>query len=96
MTHRNAKTSLALALLAAALALSPAAQAGESINRDTGVGLQIAAQGNAALRYIREQFAASLHLAKPILPKPRNLKVSAPAAGSGNAGSISASVRCAE
>lgn len=98
MSHRNTKSFLALTLVMGSLALSPAAMAGETVNRNTGVGEQIAAQGNAALLYIREQFAASLHLAKPNLAKARVVKVSAPApaSGSGGASSPSSSVRCAE
>ena len=47
-------STIKLALLAAAIALAPAAQAQEA-SRDTGVGAVIAEQGNAALRTIREE-----------------------------------------
>jgi hypothetical protein len=91
MNHR-AKSFLALALMTGSLMLAPAAQAAE-INRNTGVGLQIAAQGNAALRYIE----SALHLAQPKLPKPHATKVSVPApAAPGGAILSTAGVNCAE
>lgn len=91
MNQANAKSFAALALFAG-LALAPAAQAAE-INRNTGAGLEIAAQGNSALRYLR----GALHIAQPKLPKARAMKVSAPApAISGGMLSATAGVRCAE
>lgn len=91
MRQTNAKSVLAWALLSA-LALAPAAQAAE-INRNTGVGVEIAAQGNAALRYIR----TALRIALPKLPNARPVKVSAPArVPLGGAVAASAGLRCAE
>lgn len=88
-------------LVAAAIALSVAApaaqaQAATAPSRDTGVGLSIAAQGNAALRLIRDELKAAVKLMQPGLPAPRpagRLKVLAPAAGGG---SIAATAACAE
>jgi hypothetical protein len=79
-------TALALALL-----LAPATRAEAPISRDTGIGLQIAAQGNRALELIRAELkAAMLATMKPALPRP--LKVSA----RGAASAIAATVRCAK
>lgn len=93
MTHRNLKTILALALLTGA-AFAPVAQAAD-LNRNTGVGLEIAAQGNAALRAIR----AAIHVVMPALPKAsaRATKVSAPVqSGPNGAVLTTGAVRCAE
>lgn len=91
--NQRAKSLMALTLLTGSLALAPAAQAAE-INRNTGVGLEIAAQGNAALRYLQ----SALHIAQPRLPKkPRAVKMSATVpAAPGGATLSTASVRCAE
>ena len=89
--NNSAKSLLALALFTG-MALAPAAQAAD-INRDTGVGLLIAAQGNVALRAIR----ATLHLAQPDLKKVRVQKVSLPAPiNSGGTLTAEAGLRCAE
>ena len=95
------KSTLKSTLVATAIALSfvaaPAAQAqAAKAPRDTGVGLTIAAQGNAALKLIRDELKAAVKQLQPSLPAPRpagKFKVSAPAAGGG---SIAATAACAE
>lgn len=62
MNRSNLKSTLAAAAVALAL-LAPAARAEGS--RDTGVGDLIAAQGNAALREIRDELAVELILKFP-------------------------------
>jgi hypothetical protein len=66
--------------LVLALALAPAAQATEP-SRDTGVGKVIAAQGNQALRAIRDEAVARVKAVMPRLPAPaaRVVKMSQPA-----------------
>jgi hypothetical protein len=95
MSYRTFKSFLGTAALLGSLVLAPAAQA---VDRNTGVGLEIAAQGNQALQTIRaEQKAAVLHLLKPALPKAHVTKVSAPAAHAAGAMFIPpTTVRCAE
>ena len=93
MSHRNLKTVLALALITGA-AFAPAAQAAD-INRNTGVGYEIAAQGNVALRAIQ----AAIRVVMPTLPKPaaHATRVSAPVESGGNGAALTtAAVRCAE
>ena len=61
---------LKVTLLAAAAALSVPAPAAEvqDASRDAGIGPVIAAQGNSALRTIRDEFRFSVYLVKPALP----------------------------
>ena len=99
MSKRTTKSFLALALLAGSMTLTPVAQAADQVNRDTGVGAIIAAQGNAALRYLK----ATLTMSLPQLPKAHAKKVSAPApkpatetAGAGSLESSTAGLLCAE
>lgn len=103
MSKRTSKSLLAnvlgLALLAGSMTLAPAAQAADQVNRNTGVGAIIAAQGNAALRYLK----TTLTMALPQLPKAQARKVSAPArkaaqetAGAGSLDSSTAGILCAE
>ena len=94
------KLKMKSTLVAAAVALSclvPAssvAQAPEA-SRDMGVGMAIAAQGNAALRVIRAEMLAAIRSSKPALPaRPR--KVSVPAVAPAGGGSIAATAACAE
>ena len=95
-------STLKSTLVAAALSLSfltPAAQAQSAKpSRDSGVGHSIAAQGNAALRLIREEMKSAVRVMKPVLPaRPR--KVSAPAAtapATGPGASLSANAACAK
>lgn len=94
------KSTLKNALVATAIVLSfmavPVAQAEatKAPSRDTGVGLAIAAQGNAALKLIRDELKAAVKRMQPALPAPRpsKLQVSAPAPG----GSLAATAACAE
>lgn len=65
MSNLKPITLLKSAALAAALALAPAVHA-ES--RDTGVGLDIAAQGNQALALIRADVRQAVKSLKPVLP----------------------------
>lgn len=80
---RSNHTLKAVALVLA-FAVAPAAHA-ETPSRDTGVGKEIAAQGNQALQRIRAEMAAALRAAlKPALPaaKPaRAVRVATPPAG---------------
>lgn len=95
-------SALKSTLVAAALSLSflaPAATAQSARpSRDTSVGHAIAAQGNAALRLIREEMKSAVRVVKPMLPaRPR--KVSAPAATAPSAGpgaSLAANAACAK
>lgn len=93
--NRNLKSLVALFLLTGVMA-APAAGAAEAVNRNTGVGQQIAAQGNAALVYIR----TTLRLVAPKLPKqarPRAMKMFAPSVLPSGGGTLdTAGLRCAE
>jgi hypothetical protein len=98
----NARPVLQAAALTLAVVLAPAANAAETatrngvtLSRDTGVGLQIAAQGNEALRQIRAELkAAARALMQPKLPgAARVVKMSQPAGAAIVAGP---SVRCAK
>lgn len=96
MKHVTLKSTLVAATVALSLLAAPAAHAeAAQPSRDTGVGLMIAAQGNAALRLIRSELKAAVRAAKPVLPaRPKRVSasVSTPAAG----GSIAATAACAE
>lgn len=72
--NRNTSSALVLGFVAA-MALAPAAHAAEKVNRNTNVGEYIAAQGNAALNYLR----TTLTITQPKLPKQAKAqKVAAP------------------
>jgi hypothetical protein len=98
ITLNNGRSLRSLPAVVLALAIAPAAQAGSfEIPRDTGVGLQIAAQGNLALREIRQDLLRSVQALRPMLPA-QPVPVSAPAlapAGSG-ATSLAPGQRCAK
>lgn len=98
MTKSTLKNTLVAAAISLSFIAAPAAQAqtGKAPSRDTGVGLTIADQGNAALRLIREELKAAVKAIQPTLPAPRpaKLKVSAPAPAAG--GSLAAFAACAE
>ena len=81
MNNRIPHQALKAAALLLALALAPAAQAeSNAVSRDTGVGEQIAAQGNQALQAIRAEFKAAARALMPKLPpKARVVKISQPA-----------------
>lgn len=94
MNTRNTHMVLKAAALTLALVLAPAAHAGsDTISRDTGVGKQIAAQGNHALQLIRAELKAAVRAAmQPKLPgAARVVKISQPAGATLAAG---AGVRC--
>lgn len=86
-------TVLKASALALALILAPAAQATEAPSRNTGVGKQIAAQGNQVLASIKAELKERLGLQKPALPQPRVVKMSQPA---GATVAVGAGVRCAK
>lgn len=96
MTKSTLKNTLVATAIALSFIAAPAAQAqaGKAPSRDTGVGMSIAAQGNAALKLIRDELKAAVKLMQPALPAPRpsRLTVSAPVAG----GSLAATAACAE
>jgi hypothetical protein len=101
MSFFNVRPVLKAAALTLAVALAPVANAagpaatghGVTLSRDTGVGLQIAAQGNEALRQIKAELrAAALKLVLPKAPA-RVVKTSQPAGATFVAGP---SVRCAK
>lgn len=80
--------------VALALVLSPALHAAEAPSRDTGVGKEIAAQGNLALEAIRAELRTALRTAlRPVLPAPaaRVVKASLPA---GATLAVGPTVRC--
>lgn len=82
----------------AALVLAPAVHAAvpANVSRDTGVGLQIAAQGNQALLAIRADVRRTIKSWRPALPAqvlPVSLPMSAPAGG---AVTVAPSQRCAK
>jgi len=89
--------ALKAAALALTLALAPTAHAQTGApSRDTGVGKEIAAQGNLALQQIRADIKAAVRALKPKLPaapRPRVVKMSQPA---GSIVASGAAVRCAE
>lgn len=88
------QTILKASILALALALAPAAQAADAPSRNTGVGKEIAAQGNQALAAIKAELKAALGVAKPALPaKGRVVKMSQPG---GAVVALGSAVRCAE
>ena len=93
MNMRNTHQSLRAAALLLALALAPAAQAESSaVSRHTGVGQQIAAQGNQALQLIRAEVKAAVRAWQPKLPAAaRVVKISQPAGATLAAGT---GVRC--
>ena len=62
-----------------AVVLAPAAHAETLVSRDTGVGQQIAAQGNLALAAIKAELKAAIKAFRPVLPATHAVKVSAPA-----------------
>jgi hypothetical protein len=103
MAHRTFKSVLAAAAVLGSLAVAPSAHA---LDRNTGVGHEIAAQGNQAILLIRAEFkAAAQKLFQPALPKPRARKTAlqtgpADAAPSGSATGQtfveSTPARCAE
>ena len=86
-------TALKAAALVLALVVAPSAYAGETMSRDTGVGKEIAAQGNQALAAIKAELKARLLPAKPAVQKPRVVKMSQSA---GSTVATGATVRCAE
>ena len=92
-THQILKA----ATLALAFALAPVAHAQtDMLSRDTGVGKQIAAQGNLALQQIKADIKAAARALKPRLPaapRTRVVKMSQPAGATLASG---AAVRCAE
>jgi hypothetical protein len=82
--NRPAVTAAALVLT---VLLAPAAQA-QAPSRDTGVGKDIAAQGNRALQMIRAELKAAVTAVRPALPAPaRVVKMSLPAGSTLAAGS---------
>ena len=101
MSLFDARPVLKAATLTLVLVLAPTANAtdsttrhGVTLSRDTGVGLQIAAQGNDALRQIRAELkAAAKALLQPRLPAARVVKMSQPAGATIVA---SPTVRCAK
>jgi hypothetical protein len=84
--------TVALSCLAPASSVAQAPKVATSV----GLGMAIAAQGNAALVAIRAEMLAAIRSSKPVLPAPRPRKVSAPAAAPAGAGSIAATAACAE
>lgn len=88
-------TVLKASALALALAFAPSAYAADAPSRNTGVGKEIAAQGNRALAAIKAELKASLGgMARPALPaKARVVKMSQPGGAILATGSA---VRCAE
>jgi hypothetical protein len=97
MTYRKSRSLTIVALLLALAA--PVAQA-ESLVRDTGVGRDIAEQGNVALRIIRAQIKVALQFAAPSLQGVRTRKDEMPAMtvadGSGTTFCPTTTVRAAE
>lgn len=87
-------TILKASALVLAVALAPSAWAADAPSRNTGVGKEIAVQGNQALAAIKAELKAALGIAKPVLPaKGRVVKMSQP----GGAGlAIGSTVRSAE
>lgn len=100
MTKSTLKNTLVATAIALSFLAAPAAQAeaAKAPSRNTGVGLAIAAQGNAALKMIRDEVKAAVKLVQPALPAPRpsRLKVSAPAPVPAAGGSLAATAACAE
>ena len=97
MSNKTLKSTLVAATVALSFLAAPAAYAETStpLSRDTGVGLTIAAQGNAALRLIQTEFKAAAQKAfKPAKVTARKKRVGAPAPAA--AGSIAATDACAE
>jgi hypothetical protein len=94
MSHGTFKSFVSAAFLLGTMALAPAANAQD---RNTGVGHEIAAQGNQAIQLIRAEFKAAAKLLKPSLKKVRVTKVSAPSfKGDGATFVATTTVRCAE
>ena len=96
MSNVTLKSTVVAATVALSFLAAPAACAEATpVSRDTGVGLTIAAQGNAALRLIQTEFkAAAQKVFKPAKVQARKKRVDAPAAAAG--GSIAATAACAE
>ena len=95
MTNLKLKSTLAAVAMLCAFAAAPAQAGSPAPSRDTGVGKQIAAQGNAALVLIRAELKAALMKAKPAMPAaPRARPVSLTVPGA--AGSLAATAPCAE
>lgn len=86
------RPALKAVALAVAVFVAPAIQAQEAPSRDTGVGKEIAAQGNRALATIRAEVKAAVRAMRPALPAaPRVVKMSLP---SGSTIAAGAAVRC--
>lgn len=77
---KHTRPALQTAALVLAVVLAPAAMAQEAPSRDTGVGKEIAAQGNRALELIKAEALAAVKAVLPALPAaPRVVKMSLPA-----------------
>lgn len=100
MTKSTLKNTLVATAIALSFIAAPAAQAeaAHAPSRNTGVGLAIADQGNAALKLIRDELKAAVKRARPALPAPRPSArtVSAPAPVPAAGGSLAANAACAE
>lgn len=95
MTNLKLKSTLAAVAMVCAFAAAPAQAGAPNVSRNSGVGKEIAAQGNAALTLIRAELKAAMMKAKPVLPAPaRPRPVSATVPGA--AGSLASTARCAE
>jgi hypothetical protein len=91
------RTFQSLVIVATLMGSTGVASAAGLPNRDTGVGHDIAMQGNLAIQLIQAEFKAAMHLLKPMLPKGHITKVSTPASNGDGATFVAAtSVRCAE
>jgi len=89
---KRTRPALQAATLVLSIALAPAALAQDAPSRDTGVGKEIAAQGNRALELIKAEARAAVKALLPQLPAaPRVVKMSQPAGATVAAG---ATVRC--
>lgn len=97
MSNLKLKSTLAAVALVLSFAAVPA-QAVEP-SRNTGVGKDIAAQGNAALVLIRAELTAAVaKLKAPALPRPRKVSrtVETPVPATTSAGSLASTARCDE
>ena len=101
MTNATLKTTLAAAAISLSFLAAPAAHAGSpntapNVSRNTGVGHNIAEQGNAALRAIRAEVKAALKFVKPMLPRATKVSLPSTPAAAGAGASFAATARCAE
>lgn len=84
--------ALQAAALTLSIVLAPAAAGQDAPSRDTGVGKEIAAQGNRALQLIKAEARAAVKALLPVLPAaPRVVKASLPG---GSTVAMGAATRC--